>query len=194
MENTLKKNNTECVKNAMDLIIHEHLELIKSLQYHEIAALIPTITSAKNIFVTGSGRTGLMMKALAMRLMHLGYKVHVVGETTAPAIRKGDVLIAGSGSGTTGGIVSAAETANTEGASVVCFTTNKESLLALLSKHTVIIPAAQKQKRNEDVSKQYAGSLFEQSLLLVTDALIKALWEQDGSLASELWKRHANME
>ena len=178
----------------MDLIIHEHLELIKSLQYHEIAALIPTITSAKNIFVTGSGRTGLMMKALAMRLMHLGYKVHVVGETTAPAIRKGDVLIAGSGSGTTGGIVSAAETANTEGASVVCFTTNKESLLALLSKHTVIIPAAQKQKRNEDVSKQYAGSLFEQSLLLVTDALIKALWEQDGSLASELWKRHANME
>lgn len=194
MGDTLKKNDTQLVENAMNIIIDEHLKLIKAIQYHEIAALIPTITSAKNIFVTGSGRTGLMMKASAMRLMHLGYKVHVVGETTSPAITKGDVLIAGSGSGTTSGIVSAAETAKIEGASIICFTTNAESPLALLSKHTVTIPAAQKQKRDENVSKQYAGSLFEQSLLLVLDALIQALWELDGSLASDLWKRHANME
>ena len=194
MDDTLKKNNTELIEDAMDIIIGEHLKLIKSIQYDEIAALILTITNAKNIFVTGSGRTGLMMKASAMRLMHLGYKVHVVGETTAPAIVKGDVLIAGSGSGTTSGIVSAAETANKEGASVICFTTNAASHLALLSKHTVTIPAAQKQKRDEDISKQYAGSLFEQSLILVMDALIQTLWELDGSLASDLWKRHANME
>ncbi|MBO0593587.1 6-phospho-3-hexuloisomerase [Cellulophaga sp. E16_2] len=194
MEDILKNKETQVVKNAMNIIINEHVKLIQTLNYEEIAGLIPTINNADHIFLMGAGRTGLMMKAAAMRFMHLGYKVFVVGETTAPAIRKGDVLIAGSGSGTTSGIVSAAETAKKVGAEVLCFTTNPASALAQLAIHTVIIPAAQKQERDTAVSKQYAGSLFEQSLLLVFDALIQTLWELDGSTASELWKRHANME
>ena len=43
-------------------------------------------------------------KMAAMRLMHLGLTVHVVGETTAPAIRSNDLLLAASGSGTTAGV------------------------------------------------------------------------------------------
>ncbi|WP_289063740.1 6-phospho-3-hexuloisomerase [uncultured Zobellia sp.] len=194
MENVLEKKDAELVESALNTIINEHIKLIHTISYSEIAKLIPAITNAEHIFIMGAGRTGLMMKAAAMRLMHLGYKVHVVGETTAPAIEKGDVLIAGSGSGTTSGIVRAAETAKKVGASVLCFTTNADSRLALLADHTVTIPAAQKQERNETISKQYAGSLFEQSLLLVFDALIQTLWGLEGSSASELWKRHANME
>ncbi|WP_158978671.1 6-phospho-3-hexuloisomerase [Cellulophaga sp. L1A9] len=194
MENILKNKETQVVENAMNTIINEHIKLIHTLKYEEIAALIPVINNADRLFVMGAGRTGLMMKAAAMRLMHLGYKVHVVGETTAPAIMKGDLLIAGSGSGTTSGIVRAAETAKKVGAAVLCFTTNTESPLAQVANQTVTIPAAQKQERVEAVSKQYAGSLFEQSLLLVFDALIQSLWEIEGTSASELWKRHANME
>ncbi|WP_289038328.1 6-phospho-3-hexuloisomerase [uncultured Zobellia sp.] len=194
MENILIKKDAELVETALNTIINEHIKLIHTISYSEIAKLIPAITNAEHIFIMGAGRTGLMMKAAAMRLMHLGYKVHVVGETTAPAIEKGDVLIAGSGSGTTSGIVRAAETAKKVGASVLCFTTNADSRLALLANHTVTIPAAQKQERNETISKQYAGSLFEQSLLLVFDALIQTLWGLEGSSTSELWKRHANME
>ena len=194
MENVLEKKDAELVESALNTIINEHIKLIHTISYSEIAKLIPAITNAEHIFIMGAGRTGLMMKAAAMRLMHLGYKVHVVGETTAPAIEKGDVLIAGSGSGTTSGIVRAAETAKKVGAGVLCFTTNADSRLALLADHTVTIPAAQKQERNETISKQYAGSLFEQSLLLVFDALIQTLWGLEGSSASELWKRHANME
>ncbi|WP_024481047.1 6-phospho-3-hexuloisomerase [Cellulophaga baltica] len=194
MKSILHNKETQLVESAMNTIIDEHIKLIHLIKYEEIAGLIPTITDAKHIFIMGAGRTGLMMKAAAMRLMHLGYEVHVVGETTAPAIMEGDVFIAGSGSGTTSGIVSAAETAKKVGAEVLCFTTNPSSALAQLAKHTVTIPAAQKQERDTAVSKQYAGSLFEQSLLLVFDALIQTLWELDGSTASELWKRHANME
>ncbi|WP_324027161.1 6-phospho-3-hexuloisomerase [Maribacter sp. BPC-D8] len=194
MENLLKNKDTQLVESAMNIIINEHIKLIHTINYDEVAALIPIITNAKHIFIMGAGRTGLMMKAAAMRLMHLGYSVHVVGETTSPAIAEGDLLIAGSGSGTTGGIVNAANTAKKVGADVVCITTNSSSPLADLSIQTVLIPAAQKQERDENVSKQYAGSLFEQSLLLVFDALIQTLWDIDGSSASELWKRHANME
>lgn len=194
MEDKLITKDTQLVKNAMHTIIDEHLKLISNIQYGELSAVIPTITNANHIFIMGAGRTGLMMKAAAMRLMHLGYKVYVIGETTTPAICKGDILLAGSGSGTTSGIVKAAETAKTVGAAVVCFTTNALSPLAKLANNTILIPAAQKQERDEAISKQYAGSLFEQSLLLVLDALIQTLWELDGSSASELWKRHANME
>jgi 6-phospho-3-hexuloisomerase len=194
MENLVKNKDTQLVESAMNVIINEHIILVNTINYNEVAALIPIITNAKHIFIMGAGRTGLMMKAAAMRLMHLGYTVHVVGETTAPAIGDGDVLIAGSGSGTTCGIVNAANAAKQVGADVVCITTNGNSPLADLAIQNVLIPAAQKQERDEDVSKQYAGSLFEQSLLLVFDALIQTLWDLDGSSASELWKRHANME
>jgi len=194
MEQILKNKHTQLVESSMNTIIDEHIKLIHSIKYEEIAALIPVIKNAKHIFIMGAGRTGLMMKAAAMRLMHLGFNVHVVGETTVPAIAKGDLLIAGSGSGTTSGIVRAAETAKNVGADIVCFTTNSESPLAELAIQSVIIPAAQKQERDEAISKQYAGSLFEQSLLLVFDALIQSLWDLDGTSASELWKRHANME
>ncbi|SHJ91415.1 6-phospho-3-hexuloisomerase [Arenibacter nanhaiticus] len=197
MENTITLQATQeaqLVATAMQTIMDEHRKLTASIKPEEIAALMPAINKGKSIFLMGAGRTGLMMKASAMRLMHLGYKVYVVGETTTPAIGEGDLLIAGSGSGTTAGIVRAAETAKNEGASVICFTTSPAAPLATLADYTVTIPAAQKQARDQDVSKQYAGSLFEQSLLLSFDALIQALWEIDGSTASELWKRHANME
>ncbi|PKB00560.1 3-hexulose-6-phosphate isomerase [Flavobacteriaceae bacterium MAR_2009_75] len=194
MENILNNKENQLVENALNSIINEHIKLIHTIDYNEIANLIAPITNAKRIFVMGAGRTGLMMGAAAMRLMHLGYTVHVVGETTAPAIAEGDLLIAGSGSGTTNGIVRAAETAKKIGAAILCFTTDNTSTLAELADQTVTIPAAQKQARDEKVSKQYAGSLFEQSLLLVLDAFIQILWSLDGSTASELWKRHANME
>lgn len=182
------------VERAINTIMEEHQRTISAIEYGEIAIMLTSLTKTGTIFVMGAGRTGLMMKAGAMRLMHLGYKVYVVGETTTPAISAGDLLMAGSGSGTTSGIVKAAETARKVGAKVLCFTTNGNSPLGTMANYSVIIPAAEKQERDEGISKQYAGSLFEQSLLLVLDALIQTLWEMDGSEASELWKRHANME
>ncbi|NNG11135.1 MAG: 6-phospho-3-hexuloisomerase [Arenibacter sp.] len=182
------------VERAIYTIMEEHQRTISAIEYGEIAIMLTSLTKTGTIFVMGAGRTGLMMKAGAMRLMHLGYKVYVVGETTTPAISAGDLLMTGSGSGTTSGIVKAAETARKVGAKVLCFTTNGNSPLGTMANYSVIIPAAQKQERDEGISKQYAGSLFEQSLLLVLDALIQTLWEMDGSEASELWKRHANME
>lgn len=129
-----------------------------------------------------------------MRLMHLGFTVFVAGETTTPAIKKGDLLLAGSGSGTTGSIVNAAQKAVSSGAQVVAISTTLESVLAELSAHVTVLPAAQKQDHGATISKQYAGSLFEQSILLLTDAIIQTLWRLDGTPAEELWKSHANLE
>ncbi|MFN8450573.1 MAG: hypothetical protein U0521_18795 [Anaerolineae bacterium] len=41
----------------------------------------------------------MMIKALAMRLMHLGFDTHVVGDVTTPPLGAGDLLIVSAGPG-----------------------------------------------------------------------------------------------
>ena len=152
------------------------------------------LARADRVFLLGAGRSGLALRLTAMRLMHLGLTAHVVGEATAPAIASGDVLLVASGSGTTPGIVAAATTASEVGASVVAITADAASALALSSTVTVVVPAARKRDRDSAASAQYAGSLFEQSVVVVGDALFHALWKASGLTADELWPRHSNLE
>ncbi|TDO22681.1 6-phospho-3-hexuloisomerase [Pedobacter duraquae] len=193
MENT-KHTPAELIRNNLDLILAEQSRLTKQLNFADVAGVIPYLHSAARIFVAGAGRSGFAMRSAAMRLMHFGLTVYVVGETTTPAIQTGDLLFIASGSGTTGSMVSAAERASKVGAKVVALSTTTDSPLAALSDYLLLIPAAQKQDHAHIISKQYAGSLFEQSLLLITDAIFQTMWDLDGTPAPELWKRHANLE
>ncbi|MDZ5077695.1 6-phospho-3-hexuloisomerase [Nesterenkonia sp. HG001] len=156
--------------------------------------LAAVVSGAGRVFVLGSGRSGLALKMTAMRLMHLGLTTHVVGEITAPAIRAGDVLLVASGSGTTTGILQAAEKARSVGATVAALTATPESPLAQLAEVTVEVPAAAKLDRSGSISAQYAGSLFEQGLVVLGDALFHALWQRSGLTGDDLWPRHANLE
>jgi 6-phospho-3-hexuloisomerase len=160
----------------------------------QLAVLTAQIGLADRIFVAGAGRSGLVLRMAAMRLMHLGLTVHVAGDTTTPAISPGDLLLVASGSGTTSGVVKAAETAARAGACVAAFTTNQGSPLAGLSDALVIIPAAQKTDHGSSLSRQYSGSLFEQVLFLATESVFQTLWDNADEPAEQLWIRHANLE
>ncbi|MUK01346.1 6-phospho-3-hexuloisomerase [Vibrio cholerae] len=189
-----KASDTPSVPASLTLIQDELAGAADGLQEAQLAALVTEIQQARRVFVTGGGRSGLALRMHAMRLMHLGLTVHVVGETTTPAIESGDLLIVASGSGTTAGAVAAAETAVSVGSRVVALTTDGESTLAGLASRVVVIPAAQKTDHAGTASRQYSGSLFEQALLLVLDATFHTLWKVDGSPAEDLWPRHANLE
>lgn len=182
------------LQRHLQAILQENQHLSAQLDFEAVAALVPRLQQADRIFVVGAGRTALALKAAAMRLMHLGLSVFVVGETTTPAIRKGDLLLAGSGSGTTSTVVKAAEKAVAAGALVVAISTTATSPLGALAAQVVLVPAAQKQDHGGTISQQYAGSLFEQSVWLLLDAVFQTLWALDGTPAEELWKRHANLE
>jgi 6-phospho-3-hexuloisomerase len=153
-----------------------------------------TLRGARRVFVLGAGRSGLALRMTAMRLMHLGLDVHVVGEVTTPAIAAGDVLLAASGSGATAAVVRAAETAAASGAEVIAITTAPDSPLAALAGVTVVVPAAQKQDHAGLLSIQYSGALFEQTVVVLGDAIFHSLWKASGATADELWPRHANLE
>jgi 6-phospho-3-hexuloisomerase len=177
-----------------NLILGELERTLAAVSEPEIAVAQRMILAAKRLFVMGAGRTGLALKMAAMRLMHLGLVVHVVGEVTTPAIGPGDLLLVASGSGTTAGPVHAAEVAFKTGAQVLALTASPASKLATIAQGVVVIPAAAKQDHRETISEQYAGALFEQSTLLIMDAMFQAMWREGGASAEELWKRHANLE
>lgn len=188
--------HTASVADALSLVDQELHSVVARLVAggHDLDALAANVTGANRVFVVGAGRSGLALRMTAMRLMHLGLTVHVVGDVTAPAIRSGDVLLTASGSGTTGNIVRAAQSAVDAGAVVAAITTAASSPLAELASTVVIVPAAGKRDRSGTASAQYSGGLFEQLVVLIGDALFHALWQQGGVSADELWLRHANLE
>lgn len=181
-------------EDAVSVITGEHARTVSGVDADSWARAGALLIDAPAVFTVGTGRSGLALQMAAMRFMHLGKSAHVVGETTTPAIGEGDVLVAASGSGSTKRVVAAARTASEQGASVLAITTDSGSDLAGLATETLVVPAADKQDFDGTASVQYAGSLFEQAVLILTDALFHALWQTSGTQARELWRLHANLE
>ncbi|WP_018603511.1 6-phospho-3-hexuloisomerase [Mycobacterium sp. 155] len=186
--------NRESIAGNLSLVVDEITSTTAKVNAEQVAILARNIAQPGQVFFAGAGRSGLVLRMAAMRLMHLGLQVHVAGDTTTPAIGSGDLLIVASGSGTTSGVVKSAETAKKAGARVAALTTNADSPLGKLADALVIIPAAQKTDHGSHISRQYAGSLFEQALFIVTEAVFQSLWDHTDIEAEELWTRHANLE
>ena len=182
---------------AISLVANEALraaERAAVASSEQLDALADLLLSADRVFVGAAGRSGIALRMTAMRLMHLGLDVHMVGDVTAPAISTGDVLLTASGSGTTESVVRTAQKAAAAGAGVAAITTAPATPLADLADVLVVVPAAQKLDRTGAASDQYAGSLFEQVVMLLGDGLFHALWQRQGSSADDLWPRHSNLE
>ncbi|MFO7691337.1 MAG: 6-phospho-3-hexuloisomerase [Cryobacterium sp.] len=194
---TTPNTHRASVTESLDLITSEVTDLVSTIVAEANPALddaAARLRAARRVFVLGAGRSGLALRMTAMRLMHLGLDVHVVGDVTTPAITAEDVLLVASGSGTTGAIVRAADTAVAAGASVVAITTAPESPVAALAAETIVVPAAVKTDHEGAISAQYSGGLFEQTVMLLGDAIFHSLWTASGATAEELWPRHANLE
>lgn len=177
-------------------------EVLKELQLvpqlisdTESEQLIHSIATANKVFVAGAGRSGFMIRSLAMRLMHMGVQAYVVGETVTPGLGEGDLLIIGSGSGETKSLTSMAEKAKKLGASLALLTTSPGSTIGKLADIIVKLPGAPKDPSNKDYQTiQPMGSLFEQTLLLYGDALVLRTMELRKLTSKSMFGQHANLE
>lgn len=147
------------------------------------------INAHPRIFVYGAGRSGLMLKALAMRLSQAGRVVYVVGETVTPAIVKNDLLILASASGNTTSVCRYAKIAKEAGADLLILTASPQSeLTGIAGTADVCFRTPTKEDGKNSVSLM--GTLFEQAVLLFCDQVILCLNED----ADEMRKRHTNLE
>lgn len=175
------------------VIIKELEEAAKKIPDNQIRDLIQKIKAHQRIFVYGTGRSGLMLKALAMRLMQIGLDAYVVGETTTPAVKTGDLLILASASGETGSVCMTAQSAKNQGADFIVISSAPESTLGKIQTPDFIIESATKFATAE-ISIQPLGSLFEQMLLIVFDAVILEMSRENEGSNNGMAKRHASLE
>ena len=180
-------------------ILDEMRRTLNQVSCEEVEALVREVTGAQRVFVAGAGRSGLVMRSFAMRLAQLGLNVHVVGETTTPAVGPGDLLLIGSGSGVTERLVHYAGKAAEAGARVALATASPASPVARIADIVVVIPAPTPKSTKvsgdrELRSRQPMGTLFEQSLGVMLDASVMLLMARLDETESDMFDRHANLE
>jgi 6-phospho-3-hexuloisomerase len=180
------------------IILKEIATVLDRMRDDGTKRLVSELERTKRIYISGVGRSGLVVKAFGQRLMHLGWEVHLADEISAPAIRRGDLLIACSGTGTTELTVYMARKARRIGARCIALTAVADSPLGRLARRTIVIPAGIEKGTNGDSngvpSRQPARALFEQALFIFLDSIILTLKESLGITARKLRGRHANLE
>jgi 6-phospho-3-hexuloisomerase len=185
--------------------IFRALDTIKLDEIEKFVKTIEEIYRAnRKILVVGVGRSGLVGRAFAMRLRHLGARSYVVGETITPSVEEGDLLVAISGSGSTQIVVAAAEAAKRMKAKVAAITTYYDSPLGRLADLVVFVPGRTKLASMDDYFARQIlgiheplsplGTLFEDTSMVVLDAVVAELMKRLGKNESELARRHANIE
>jgi 6-phospho-3-hexuloisomerase len=177
--------------------LENHIRNIKNdLDINRIQEFIEAIENARSIFVMGAGRSGFVAKAFAMRLMHLGYNVYVVGETVTPRIKKEDLLIAISGSGETTSVVNISRKAKEMiGSKLVAITQNKNSTLAKMSDIVVLLKGKTKTEKNDEIAKLAPlGTMFELTALIFLDGLVAEIMNMKNLTEKDLEDRHAVLE
>ena len=196
--------STGTVIQTMEILagqIRETAEAVsKKSVYDMLAVLLTAKEKGSAVFVAGAGRSGLMGRAFAMRLMHMGFQTYIVGDTITPAVQSGDVLIAISGSGNTKSVVEIAGKCKNIGASVIAVTSKDGSELKALGAVNVVLPAKTKDDASAASaasaasSKTPMGTSFEILALVFLDSVIMQLMELTGITESEMKARHANTE
>jgi len=196
------------VKAAAEELIKGIKRAIGGISKEQVEKVIEVLLSAKEqkkkIMVIGVGRSGLVGRAFAMRLMHLGFTVHVVGETITPTLNADDILFAISGSGGTTFAVDAAQIAKKVGAKIIAITSHPDSPLGKLADYMVAIPGRVVTEKEKDYfSRQILGvhepmaplgTLFEASAVIFLDSLIVELMVRLGETEEKMRARHAIIE
>jgi 6-phospho-3-hexuloisomerase len=159
-------------------------------------ALAGEIATARRVVAYGVGREGLMMRALAMRLYHLGLDAHVVGDMGCPPLGLGDLLLVSAGPGGFSTVDALLGVATGAGARTACVTAQAKGSAPSMADRVLVIPA---QTMADDrgaaaTSVLPMGSLFEGAQFLVFELLVLRLRDRLGETADTMRARHTNLE
>lgn len=198
------------IADLMLLMTDKIAETARSLDADETGAFVDAVLAARRVYVVGAGRSGLVARAFAMRLMHLGFESYVVGETITPALHGGDLLVAFSGSGETHSIVEFCETAQGLGGRVCLVTATPDSTIGrvadlVVDLGTAVPPVHETPEQYEvrQLTGQYRsasstfapfGTLFEMTALVFSDAALSALMELRHCSLDDIKGRISNIQ
>ncbi len=175
----------ESVNYILDSMEHS----LDHLNCESIEETVSILTSANNVFVYGSGRSGLVGRTFAMRLMQIGIESYFIGETITPAVKRGDCVFIVSKTGETQTAIQAAEIVKNrvEDAETIVLTATPDSTLADLG-DIVIELEGTKSDKNKTLAP--LGTVFEDTAMIFLDGLIAVLMHELGETEEDMKVRH----
>jgi len=173
-------------KEAYEYIVKSVKSSLDSVDEKLIERAVEMIVEAKQIFVYGSGRSGLVGKFFAMRLVQLGLVAYFIGETITPVVNKEDLVVLISNTGRTKSTILVESIANRIGAKVIAITSNENSPLA---KHATLSFIIKPENSRRELAP--LGTLFEDSAVIFLDSLIAELMKKLKQSEEDMRRRHA---
>ena len=167
----------------------------QSIDPAQMTALVTTLSQARRIVLHGLGREGLMMRALAMRLYHLGLDVQMLGDMATPPLGAGDLFLLSAGPGEFATLDALIDIAKSAGAGSFCITAQPDGRTALACDGKMVIAAqTMANDQGQDASVLPMGSLYEGAMFLTCELLVLALRDHLGVTPEQMRARHTNME
>jgi 6-phospho-3-hexuloisomerase len=175
------------MKQSTDYII----ESIRRTLEHDTEGteqFVDMMISSPTIFIYGVGRSGLIAKAFAIRLVQMGLEVYFVGETITPIVEEGNLVIIVSQTGNTMSCIQTANIVRRVGAKVIAVTSNDHSKLANASNLVIHISPTKDEERG---TLAPLGTLFEDATLVYLDGIVAQLMQKLGQSEGSMRRRHA---
>ncbi|WP_305908905.1 6-phospho-3-hexuloisomerase [Methylomarinum sp. Ch1-1] len=173
------------------LVVEKIKDILNSTKESYDQKLTYLLDRAGRIFISGAGRSKLVGNFFAMRLMHGGYDVSVVGEIVTPSIKDGDLLIIISGSGETEQLISFTKKAKKLGADIILISARSNSTIGDLADAVFQIG---KPEQYEKVKGMPMGTVFELSTLAFLESTVSHIIHDKGIEEEVMRSRHANLE
>jgi len=154
------------------------------------------VINSRRFFLLASGRSAFILQCFATRLVHLGAEVYIVTNLASmPALRKTDILIVLSGSGTTGIVVSLLNNyVNTvKPYGIVTITSHPETVIGRLGDITIKLKGRSKRDKvvGDTAILTPEGTAFEQIAFCYLDAIIAELAIKMGKSNDDLLEKHS---
>lgn len=182
----------EAYLHSIDYIQRKTQGILQDVSKEDVEKIITAFFKARRIFVYGAGRSGLVSKAFAIRLVHLGFQTFVIGETIGAPVKKNDLVCIVSGSGETIPAVMTADITHDIGARLVVITGKRHSRLTEHADVAVILSSECAEKERKKLAP--LGTLFEASAWIFLDSIIAQLMEKKGETEETMRSRHATLE
>ncbi|MFO1150632.1 MAG: SIS domain-containing protein [Alsobacter sp.] len=161
----------------------------------QVERAVDEIARAGKIALYGLGREGLQIRGLCMRLFHLGLKVAMVGDMTAPHLGQGDLLIVSAGPGQFSTVDALMGVARRDGARTLVVTAQPDGASVKAADVVLAIPA---QTMADDTGPSTSvlpmGSLFEGAEYILFEVMILMLREKLGVTPEQMRANHTNLE
>jgi len=173
------------------LILDKITGILEATEESYDEKLTAMLDEAGRIFIAGAGRSKLVGNFFAMRLVHGGYNVNVVGEIVTPSIKQGDLLIIISGSGETEQLIAFTKSAKKMGAKIMLISSKATSTIGDMSDGVFQIG---REDLYGKVVGMPMGTVFELSTLLFLESTISHIIHEKGIPEEIMRERHANLE